>query len=327
MTKERIIQLAYLLGTQGHQERDSWIIFSCPFAAWKHSNGTDNHPSFGIEVNEHAPSRCHCFSCGTRGELEATLMEFVYYQRKYPMPGIDLKAIMQLLATEEEHIVPGIEPVDYEKLKKNGVPQKLKFIPFPEMWLDTFLKTPHHPYLESRGVSPKTAIDLDLRYDFSQRRICYPFRTFDGTLAGLQGRSIDKATDLRYKLYDHQGHYNVTIWGNEHLLDLDRAVVVCEGFFDVASIFPVYRNVACSFTSDIIPAKMKRLRDAAMLITFYDFGTGGNHARGIFNKFAANNNIPLYHLVPDEQTGDVGNMGPEEVREALANILPLEDLS
>ena len=53
------------------QHRKDWVVAGCPFAPFKHKNGVDRHPSFGISVK--APHRYRCFSCSESGPLDELL--------------------------------------------------------------------------------------------------------------------------------------------------------------------------------------------------------------------------------------------------------------
>ena len=104
-------------------------------------------------------------------------------------------------------------------------------------------------------------------------------------------------------------------------MDLDKPVVLCEGPFDAAKIMKHYPNVAASFTSGLSVEKCKRLADASEIITFYDYGSGGNAARKriaeVFKKAA------VTHLIPTESQDDAGNMTDEAIREYLRPYVKL----
>lgn len=309
--------------------RGAWVHCSCPFAPWTHSGGTDKDPSFGI-IAKTGRSFYKCWSCGVKGDLDKLVMELVMRKKSSPPPWeMDLKAALQLIATEESEIdAVDLEEIDYDELKWQ---KSNKFIPYPELWLDGFLKSPQHPYLKGRNIPLDVGQWLDVRFDFSKARVCFPIRTFEGTLAGIQGRLVVKG-EPRYFLYPHPlaagaykdgKHYNRMVWGNEHNASLEKPLVLCEGFFDLASIARVYRNVICSLTSEITPEKFERIQDADYLISFYDFGTGGDKARELIDAFATKKGIAVEHLVPDIDSGDPGNLSIEEVSEAMDYALTL----
>jgi 5S rRNA maturation endonuclease (ribonuclease M5) len=196
---------------------------------------------------------------------------------------------------------------------------------FPEAWLKTFKIATHFPeamaYLISRGIDYKMVMELDIRYDPTQHRVCFPFRNYKGELMGLQGRDINKVTSLRYFQYPYHQKHNLHVWMGESTLDLDQPVVLTEGPHDFARIYKHYKNVACSFTSGLSVEKIKRIADATSIITLYDFGAGGNAARAKLKKVLPN--VPMEHIVPTEEQDDAGNMTSAELRDALGPFVEL----
>jgi 5S rRNA maturation endonuclease (ribonuclease M5) len=190
---------------------------------------------------------------------------------------------------------------------------------FPEQWLQSFKPIQIFPeamaYCLGRGLSKKSLKQLDVRYDPSQRRVCWPFRNFRGELMGLQGRSIEPDPHLRYYQYGWHGHRNMHVWLGEHWVNLDMPVVLCEGPVDLQKIFIAYPNVCASFTSGLSRTKVKRLADAESIITFYDHGHGGDAAREAIDKYLKG--MPILHIIPDPEDGDAGAMSVDDIRAAL----------
>jgi DNA primase len=319
MHRDKVVKLLNLLGAKniknGHN--DQWVTCSCIFAPWKHWGGKDNTPSFGISVDMTGVSKCNCFTCGSTGDLFDLFMELRGLNREEEYYDVNFKEILQLIATEEnEEDDFDLDLPDYEDIlsAKKGKPLN----EFPEEWLQSFFACPDHPYLKERGVSFKTAKDLDIRYDGALKRVCFPIRTTQGVLAGMQGRAIEKTHPLRYKLYDYKGKFNPDVWGNESGVNLSEPLIITEGFFDLTKIYGVYENVVASLTSKITYNKYKRLQDAEDIVTFFDFGTGGNHARELVEQYWKN--AIIRHIVPHQEVGDAGNMDEEDIREILIDV-------
>ncbi len=95
---------------------------------------------------------------------------------------------------------------------------------------------PNHPYLQSRGVDPKTAKEFGIGYFFGRGtmsgRIVFEIRNKEGELVAYVGRAIDH-TEPRYKL--PSGFHKTLEVYNLHRVIGESAsrkrIVVVEGFF------------------------------------------------------------------------------------------------
>ncbi len=320
MKPDKIKTLLPLVGSSYLGSRAGWVLGTCPML-WRH----DGHAAdaFGISHSPKKKSRYKCMSCGSRGELIELLYEikagtkrFPEYTHKYK---IGLAAGLVNAEFEDMEIAIADIP-DFESpiVKEETV--------FPEEWLASFKPATAFKaamaYMTSRGIKKATTEALDVRYDPIQQRVCFPVRDFKGRLMGLQGRIIDGATStLTYNQYGFQKKRNMNIWMGEHTLDLDKPVVLCEGPFDYAKIWQVYQNVAASFTSGLSKTKVVRMGDADTIVTFYDYGKGGDAARGYIKQY-----LPGYHiinLIPTKEEDDAGSMEPSAIMEYLDQHVPL----
>lgn len=315
MNKELVYQMMQLVHGSKIQNGAKWVKCSCIFAPWIHTKGTDSNPSFAISISDHGKSRFNCYTCGRHGDLTDMVMELRHYAANTGYE-FDYSAMLQLIATEEDDFGDFSIP-DYDEIHAKKKTQV--FTEFPQVWLDSFLKMPIHPYLTKRGVTQETALKFDLRFDFAEKRICVPIRTADGVLAGLQGRSTNPTELLRYKLYNYKGNYNPSVWGGEHTCNIMLPLVITEGFFDLFQIYQAYPNVVCSLTSKITPDKAKRLQDALEIITLYDFGKGGDSGRKLVDQYWPNAHIT--HITPTEEVGDAGNMETQQIYDLLVDYI------
>lgn len=318
MIAEHIKSLAGCFGVQpwGVEARDDWLNFSCPYAPWTHHNGTDANPSFGIRVNKTGESVFKCWACGKTGLVADLVGELLYHQRKQPgLTSYNIKYALEILTFEvDDETVYPYEPVDFE------APIHTEEVIYPKDWLATFYKKYTHPYLTKRGIPEPVAKSFDVRIDISDKRVCTPLRSFTGALLGLQGRSFDNS-ELRYKMYDYKGRYNPYIWGNEINCNLDDTIVLTEGSFDAMKIAIVYPNVLFSLTSSLSVRKLKRIRDADKIITFYDYGTGGDTARTKISNFFKNTDSVVFDIIPDNEWSDAGAMPPQEIMKQLKKYI------
>jgi hypothetical protein len=329
MIKEKAQALLAAVGSKYKGQRTGWLLSTCPFV-WRHDGKMSG--AFGLSVHPKKRSRVHCYSCGYSGDLDDLLLDINFELKKHPQYSSRFQlATASALVRDEfadmELLVQDIP--DFE-----AAPPKNEVL-FPEQWLASFQRVDKfHKAMaycvEKRGLDPYVLKALDVRYDPVQERVCFPFRNFKGELMGLQGRYIGnlptKEDDeehgiLRYYQYGYKAHRNTHIWMGEHTVNLDLVVVPCEGPIDFAKIFAVYPNVVASFTSGISMTKAKRIGDADSLVTFYDHGVGGDWARHYLEKYLPN--MPMLHLIPDEDEGDAGAMTIEAIRDSLKDHVEL----
>ncbi len=264
--------LATLGGTHLRQSA-KWVNSSCPLAPWRHDNGIDVNPSFGVSKERGV---AHCFTCNYKGSIMALAMECMQLSQIKPVPGCKpLVAIQQLQ--------DGVDGLDLNLVSFEDSMAPI-FRAFPEEWLGTFFKAELNngawQYLESRGFDLATVQHFQVHYDWAADRVVFPLRTFDGTLAGARGRSLNPDAKLKHYSYDWEGHRNETVLGNEWNLDTSLPLVVCEGHFDAATIHMAgWSNVACTMSASIPEARLNRLKMFGEVLTFLDPGTGGNVGR------------------------------------------------
>lgn len=322
MEKDKVEVLISLLNTKVSGYRGDWVLAPCPYAPFKHETGKDAHPSFGVKISKTKKSFYKCFSCGMGGDLQDLVMDLGFELKKSPMKVYKLGEALQLVANEFEGLEYDSNIPEYGEQKKSST-----FLEYPQFWLDTFPKISYpsvaSKYLQSRHISKEMAFEFDLRYDPFQGRICFPFRDFKGRLAGIQGRAIDEGNPLRYYFYDYGGQKNMNVWLGEHHINFDKPLVLVEGPFDYASVYRVYQNVVASFSAGISKDKIRRIADATEIITFYDWGKGGDMARKRVHEVMKG--TPITDLVPIDEETDAGAMSLSVVKDYLKDHVTLNE--
>lgn len=329
MKLDQIRALLPHIGSKFTGTRTGWVLCTCPMV-WRH--GGKRSEAFAVSVSPKKRSRVKCLSCGYSGDLRDVMFDVSFELKKHEefRPRYNLALAASMINSEFVDM-----DIDVAHIPEYDEPVLKMEVMFPEQWLTSFQKIQKFPkamhYCAGRGLSPQVLLDLDVRYDPLQERVCFPFRNKKNELMGLQGRYIgnlptkddkhDEVGILRYFQYGYQGHRNSHVWLGEEKLNLDMPVVTCEGPFDYAKIFMVYPNVAASFTSGLSRTKAKRVGDADSIITFYDFGAGGDNARHYLEKYLPN--MPMLHIVPTEDEGDPGAMSIAVIRDTLKDHVEL----
>lgn len=324
MNKTNLIELMECLGVDHvNTARETWVRGYCPLAPWRHAGYNPNDtqpkkdPNFGIKVDP-MESHVNCFTCGAHGDLYSFLVELMHLNKRKPS-GIfyNFERALELVRNEGDLDQATQELLALSNEQTGGD----KLTEFSNAWLDQFKPAYKanavHPYLASRGVNPQLAAYFDIRYDPKLRRLCFPIRGANGKLYGLHGRAIDKDNEIRYYAYEYMKQRNPNVWMNEHNINFDEPIVITEGQFDVASIARVYKNVLGSQTSALNAFKMRRIGRAKRIVSFYDHGTGGDHARDYLDEYCAKHSLQVSHIIPSEHDGDAGDMGERQIYDLL----------
>jgi len=225
-----------------------------------------------------------------------------------------------LVADEEDEL--DIDVPDYDEPIYD--PEEVVY--WPEFYLQSFKSVfafeKAIAYLSTRQIDEPTAKFLDLRFDTSRQRVCFPIRDWGDQLIGLHGRTI---TDhpMPYYQYGYENRRNKMPWLGESWVDLDQTIVLVESVFDLAAVYRVYQNVMCPLSSGFNDNKVKRIDDGVQYVTFFDHGTGGNHARDRIDKVMQS---PYVHVIPNKAFGDPGNMNPVSIKQALKAHIKFDNL-
>lgn len=346
MQRTQILEFTAMLSL-GPPARDStaeWLKFPCPFAQWKHANGRDRKPSFGIRCTDTEDSAFHCFACHEKGLFIRLPLDLGHLRGGSFGQYAELHNQIKHSEFTKKMVIPKwIE--DPEELYV--APSQDIVWPDPEREYD-YYSAAGHPYLQERGISWATAISLGLRYDPFQRRILFPVKDRKGRLAGFSGRAIDRAyaeTDdgpidragnPYLKVRDYLGLRKRQFLLGEHRVQprahgqhfvwerktgtLRSVVVLVEGLFDYAYLTELgVCNVLALLGTALTPEKAERLMAYDGVILFMDNDTAGWDAR-------ANITAQLFKRVPlidvnypegyDE--ADPASLPPDVVRHMLS---------
>ena len=128
---------------------------------------------------------------------------------------------------------------------------------------------------------------------------------------------------MPYYAYGYENRRNKMPWLGESWVDLDKTIVLVESVFDLAAVHRVYRNVMCPLSSGFNDNKVRRIDDGVQYVTFFDHGTGGNHARDRIDKVMQS---PYTHVIPTKENGDPGNMSGKQIQVALQMHISFDKL-
>jgi hypothetical protein len=328
MKVEAIKQFMSALGIHNVVEGPTWVTGPCPLAPFLHKKGTDNKPSFGINVET---GGFNCFTC-QQGTLAGLLQTLELYVSQRP----EFEAVYHFKAAREvlEGAANVYEPLpDYEAQAKKDPP----FEPWPEWYLDQFIPWYDHPrslwYLtqgrteqgKGQSIDPAIATKLEMRYDAFHDRLVCPYRNFAGKLAGARGRAI--SLDAEYGHYDYS--YNKinnanSTWYNEQALELacedHKPILVVEGQFDCANVLRVYPYTVAGLTAKSSVNKIRKLLACDAVVTMLDNDKAGIAARDRYVQILGGK-VRLGSLTFPEQFKDPACLTVDVMKELFKDLL------
>jgi DNA primase len=168
-----------------------------------------------------------------------------------------------------------------------------------------------HPYLQGRYVSYEFAKEFDLRVAKEDARIVFPVRTFDGELVGLHGRTyVDSSPP--YYAYPYEGHSNRHVWLGEHLIDRSKPVLFVESVFDVAAVWPIYKNVLSPLAAGIQVDQLVRINWVQKALLMFDGDEPGKKAATRVKTFLEHAQVAVVELDDGVDPGDMDEIDLSE---------------
>ena len=310
MTRDEVNALCLAMGWPTKGYRDGWVIAPCPLAPWRHGRGSDSNPSFAIKCDD-APGKNVCLACDWGGSLMDLFGELV---RLMPVGSAERKQAVQIM-----------NGIPVTQLKEPLMPAKTEEKPtadpyFPTTWLDSF-PLAHKVgdcirYCHGRGISTVEMEGMDMRYDPTSNRICFPIRDWNDNLRGLQGRTLGdgKPPYLFYKYKGVACGHEVLLGESE--LDTAKPVLVLEGAFDRAALYTFTKQTLVLWGLRVTPGRLARLKRLTKIYTCFDNDEAGDRGRARMLETG----LDVTNLKPYKSVNDVAAMdssGRKELAKAV----------
>ena len=239
-----------------------WLQTSCPFAPWKHKNGTDRTPSFGVIAKEDEVSIFHCYTCKSRGTI-AWL-----YEELGDLRGVDYSEHIAD-AEASEILGPTIgtwEQTGRKKSRDNELGKPIS----DELFLIYERGTDREScarYLAERGLTRRLADALPILFDpddgHGVERALFPVRDLHGRLYGFTGRALRSGVEPRVRDYYGLPKRHLLL-GAHHAGPARRGgsrdpIVLVEGLFDYAKVTQAGFDCVAAMHSGITEAQAEIL--------------------------------------------------------------------
>lgn len=238
MEQEDIIQMLQRLGCGKIKTNYSGNVLStCPFSK-DHKNGTDNNPSFTIEITPAGEkSRWNCFGCGAKGQSLKSFARKVWEELR-----IDLHLPE---AEGPREYTPKIElSRDWmpkgDKWYRQKKPLLLNFDDF-SIFYEEFPQ-----YAIDRGMTREQIAEFKIGWDRGRQRLFLPIFDTDRTMVGWSTRA--SRPEQKPKYFHCPGFPKEHYLYGEHLWDTTLDIVcLSEGFFDVYKMAEAGIPNPCAF--------------------------------------------------------------------------------
>jgi len=274
MKRKKVLALLGLLGADDiRDDGGDWVKCSCPFAPYRHSNGTDRNPSFGIEVAQR--SRYFCFSCKASGPLTLLVTNLIMYR------GEDNVKARRFVSQNEDLSIGNYEdeykPEEPITLMPEGI--KERFEPITNQLIRMVHK---------RKLTPEIIKRWEIMWDQKERRVIFPVRNDEGFLVGFRGRATYDEAYIKYRAYTELSNNRCDpkahgVWfGQQFQPAEDGKIILVEGEMDAIALSrELTRHVAwASMGSAISTMQMQTIQaQKHPVVLFFDDDEAGWIAR------------------------------------------------
>ena len=277
MDEQSIIKVLESLGARKIKSGPGRVSSSCPFAPYTHSKGTDNNPSFSIEINPSGPSRFVCGACKKAGKKSISLL----YAWK-ECTGTWRSDLHDIISRQEGGTVS-------ERLKRLGSfddrRRKLQRSEPSAGWTVAGYEAKFDPldYQDALKFLPRYAFDRGITVDQAKRwgigfdqigqRLFISIFDETGKMVGFSRRAIREDQTPKY-LHAENFRRDKYLYGEQFVDHGLRTGVLVEGFMDVLNLERCgWINVLACFGTAVSMAhveKMKKWFDRVVILPHND---------------------------------------------------------
>lgn len=244
-----------------------WIVFKCPFH-------DDEHPSFGINVNNGA---YNCFACESKGNFsnfvkyfgaDITALPFLDVPRDSSYKEAREKAIASLKKSikKDNDFYKGKFVTLYEALKKNNNNKyALKIL----------------RYVTNRNVSLNTVRKLEMgyiKYGIYKNRVVIPVKDYrNNNILWYEGRTINNDYSVPKYWRPNNSEPGATLYNYYNIIQNSYTIVV-EGIFDAIKLYDCKLSGVCIFSSNVSDKQYALLSSFNKVVFAFDGDEAGRQA-------------------------------------------------
>jgi hypothetical protein len=307
---------------------NGWVSMTCPLAPWTHIKGHDEHPSFGVKLQESEtrPAIFNCYTCKKKGTMSMLAQFYQDFSGKdcgdlideaenMEMFGLQLPLWEELSLAEPHLVVPDPLGEEYEDLFEPAAHPPPEVPAHAAGRISRYI----HPYLAARGVSYHAARGIGIGIDpddgHGVERLTFPVRGPQGELYGYTGRALDAEVVPRVR--DYYGLPKRACLLGIHMITDQPHVVLCEGLFDMARLWSTGVPAVAAMHSGLTELQARLLRDLGKgVILMYDNDVAGREGAKQAIKLLVDD-LPLSKVRYPADIKDPGDLSPHDVEEMI----------
>lgn len=265
MDDRKLLALVRRCGVQGIQDRGTDIQGCCPYHE-------ERRASWGISKRE--PHLFGCFACDARGSIVTLLIDKLGVSRT----AAEQMAEVNVLPRRARDIF-----LEVEDAEKSDFQMRLAF--------DQFVPAKEaYRYLLTRGIQVATARKVQARYDFTLRRVLFPW-FMQKKIVGFTGRALDPAETVKTLPYNNtkKGQYLYT--PDPNFSAKDSKLVLVEGEIDSLKVWQDCRAVVAAVGFGKFTPEQQAIViswSPREVVTFFDDDDTGFKLHGIVRKAIGN---------------------------------------
>lgn len=290
MLIDDVIQFLRLLRVGGIEVNPThtWVKSSCPLAPVSHAGGSDNTPSFGINVVPDGMSGYNCFTCGS-GSLASFMHRLAWTVGATPAVH-EFFLSKEFLPTQDGR---GDSELTYsDSYSDLLLASEQPSVPVPDEVLNMFPLLEDSSSFEARrvrewftdrGISIELAYEHGVRLNEEQRSIVFPIVDFDEEgkerIYRLHNRSrVEKA--FWYITGEHIGRPDL-VWGNSNYwfgitkADLTKPLYLVESETDLFMLRMLRVTNILASCGPLGAPKLRKLQSSPLLYLGFDSDEAG----------------------------------------------------
>ena len=281
MTRDKIIALMQLLGERVYKEYPEWISFKCPFSAFRHATGKDQHPSFAISIRDASKSYFKCFTCHTT-ITPLIKMPHTLWSLTKQYPNHIIRFILDNEIMEEPKLAEGSELLAFDWLAKRRQRTRPKneiistileqLVPLTTDQGFLFVNTISFlHYIRKISLTSLAFYDICSNHELKDS-VVFPI-TNKREVVSLSARRIDRKTFFRVKpgMLDIPGELSATLpgWFGLKQSTPTKPIMLVEGELDALRVHTLgFPNVIAGPGCNVSNEQLAMLSNEAVYLGF-----------------------------------------------------------